>query len=506
MELNFERQELMTDRKIFEGTAEQSIDTEITLPDYYPEVSKILTCQSKINIQNKQCSGGTATIGGQVLLTVLYLDPDGELNIYACDQPFTKTLETNTDCENATLTASASVNYINHKANAPRRFELHGSFTVSVSVFTSASATLIKAVENSNIFVRSTEFVCIEPIERLRKLSYIEDEINTDTKPAVAKLIRQECYAIISECKFLNQKAMVKGDLIIELVYLSADCRKYTLSRVHGFSQIIDCEHSNENTDCSARAEVISFETMVKGTSDGENKAVGFEAKLEIELRCSRKREMTAVSDAFSDRYAVEVVTEKYDIVKSREAFVESFVCKKSYELPECGDEILDIWPSAVTERSAVDDGKLFVKGTVNIAALYKTSSGETAFYCKPVDFEYSKDECEECEYYSASVRLKAISSTLASNGTVETEVEMEISVIKTVMDTVTVLRDIECDESEPITRDENTAVTLYFAENECVWEIAKHYKSSPKDICRINDIESIDTKCNKVLLVPNCL
>lgn len=505
MELNFENREIMSVNKLFEGSQEQSVDIEIALPDYHAEVSKILTCCSSVSIQNKQCIGESVTVGGQVQVNILYLDPDGELNSYICQQPFTKAIDTKTDIDEADVDITTRVNYLNHKATAPRRLELHGSLTLNVKVTKLIPETVLLSADSDELFTKKTEIGCVEPMQRIRKLTYVEDEITTGNDPAIAKLIRTKCTAEISECKFLNQKAMIKGDLFIELVYLSSDCRKFTLNRQQGFSQIIDCDNVDENTVCTANADVMSFETRIKATQEGENRAVSFEAKIDIELKCSNHKQIQAVCDAFSNVCRVNTDSKRISLVKSTERIVESFVCKKSYELPDCGGEMVDNWCDLDSAYSATDSGKLIIKGTVNIAALYVSASGDKNFYNKPIDFEYTRENCEENEEYHTSVKIKALSCTLGADGMLNVEIEIEVVIIKDTVETVELLSKLECKEDESISKDEKTAVILYFAENETVWDVAKKYNTSPEKICAINCVEDINSECCKVLLVPNC-
>ena len=92
----------------------------------------------------------------------------------------------------------------------------------------------------------------------------------------------------------------------------------------------------------------------------------------------------------------------------------------------------------------------------------------------------------------------------MAGDGIINFEVEIEVSVIKMTVIQFKFLDEVIANECEVI-QDEKTAIRLYFAEDESVWDIAKKYKTCPSRVCKINCIENIDCMCNGVLLVPNC-
>ena len=49
MELNISEINFPYRKTVFESNVEQNIDTDFTLPDYYPEIVKVLKCITEIN-------------------------------------------------------------------------------------------------------------------------------------------------------------------------------------------------------------------------------------------------------------------------------------------------------------------------------------------------------------------------------------------------------------------------------------------------------------------------
>ncbi|MBQ2315910.1 MAG: DUF3794 domain-containing protein, partial [Clostridia bacterium] len=67
---------------VFCDSAEQPIDVDFTLPDYCPDIQKILKCRAVSRISSKGINGGTVTVDGSVTVTVIYCDGSGALNSY----------------------------------------------------------------------------------------------------------------------------------------------------------------------------------------------------------------------------------------------------------------------------------------------------------------------------------------------------------------------------------------------------------------------------------------
>ena len=175
--------------------------------------------------------------------------------------------------------------------------------------------------------------------------------------------------------------------------------------------------------------------------------------------------------------------------------------------MPESCGKVIDSFAVVGNKYSATDDGKLVVKGELNISVLYETSSGDIAFYVKPVDFDYRYDLGENFNgVASASVRVMGLNLFLGNGNTASAEVEIEVVVSAKEIGEITVLESINVSDSECAGVDEDTAVVLYFAENESIWDVAKKYGANPALVCKLNNESNLDTKCNKILLVPNCI
>ena len=506
MDYNLSKIDLNRLDKAFEGNAEQSIDAEIILPDYYPEVSKIHCCNAFTVISNRQCSGDTVLVGGQVNLNIIYSDSENRVNLFSTAVPFNKSVPTNVNVDGMTVDVSSKINYINHKAIAPRRLEVHGSAALQLVCKSLRKEEILSDCDDSDVYLKTEDFECLEPLGPITKMVYVEDDMSVGSKPPVDKILRTDYRVFVTECKFLNGKAVLKGELVVAVVYLSDDGGCHELIDRQGFSQILDCDGTNEDTVCKASAEVVSFETRVKASNEGENRLVGFEAKVEMMLECYNKRQFTAVCDAFSGRCRIEAESKSISVLKSMDKTNETFVCNKSFELPEAVGKMIDSFAVVSTQRSAVDDGILVLKGELNINALYKTSEGVPFFYVKSVDFDYRYDLKEEFSGdASASARVTGLDFYLNNETQACADVEIEVSVLLKEMGEITVLQDVNRTDSVCSKMEEDVAVALYFAENESVWEVAKKYGANPALVCKLNNESNLDTKCNKILLVPNC-
>ena len=59
---------------VFEGSAEQPVDLELSLPDYCPDVERILKCRICPGISSGSITGDRLDVDGNVTIRLYYLD------------------------------------------------------------------------------------------------------------------------------------------------------------------------------------------------------------------------------------------------------------------------------------------------------------------------------------------------------------------------------------------------------------------------------------------------
>ena len=63
---------------VYSGSCETPIDTEFNLPDYCPDIQKLLKCRAVPEVSSYMISGDTLTVDGVMDVRVLYLDGKGD--------------------------------------------------------------------------------------------------------------------------------------------------------------------------------------------------------------------------------------------------------------------------------------------------------------------------------------------------------------------------------------------------------------------------------------------
>ena len=93
MQINVITQSVGVEETLGACTAEQPIDADITLPDYCPDIRRVLKCLVTPRITAVQTAGDRATADGSAGVCVIYTDEQGNVCCFEQTYPFSKYAE-----------------------------------------------------------------------------------------------------------------------------------------------------------------------------------------------------------------------------------------------------------------------------------------------------------------------------------------------------------------------------------------------------------------------------
>ncbi|MDE5859716.1 MAG: DUF3794 domain-containing protein, partial [Oscillospiraceae bacterium] len=94
MDFKVNREEIASAEVIFDDTQEQSVELDYVLPDYFPEIFKIIKCMTVPKILSYDVSGDRLTYEMAVCIRVLYCSENSSA-VQSVEQKlnYTKTVE-----------------------------------------------------------------------------------------------------------------------------------------------------------------------------------------------------------------------------------------------------------------------------------------------------------------------------------------------------------------------------------------------------------------------------
>ena len=116
MDFNVDKQQICTCRIIREAKAEQGVDSDLTLPDYCPDIKSMLCCSIEPGINSVNVTGNRITADGNAVIRLLYVSSDDKLACFEQNYPLSKYVEMNSLNSECQVSVDVKVSYVNCRA------------------------------------------------------------------------------------------------------------------------------------------------------------------------------------------------------------------------------------------------------------------------------------------------------------------------------------------------------------------------------------------------------
>jgi len=506
MENNMLKTPVYSNQNIYCDNAEVPIDIDFMLPDYCPGISRIFKCIVTPRIVSKNINGAIANIDGTFTANVIYTDADNRICAYEYQAPFSRGFELGSDGNDIHLKAKIKMEYINCRAVTERRIDIHGAASINIQAFERQKYEIITDYDDPDSQLKRESIPATTPMGFAEKYLMIEEEIEIgQAQLPVRTLLRYDTAVLIRECKLLNEKAIVKGEIVLTALYNTDSEKIQTVRAVLPFSQLIEMLGSNDQCSCDAQVCVCSVELKPRTNASGEVRSFSMSAKLLITASAFCDRDIDAVLDAYSRKNELEI--KKCDVCFKK-------LCKKLSEVCQCKSEIAfsditlsgisDIWCDIQNYNIKFSDENIIIEGKTNVCVISTDENGNPNFYDKVIDFQ--------CNYPIGSINgaccepdieVKSISYTMLGNDKIEVRLEIGIFACVYSVESLPIITALNKGEVRKFSEDRG-AMTIYFANaGEHIWDIARRYRSDVEEICQINDIKDKILQSEKMILVP---
>ena len=360
MEFNLIENGIHTLNSCFKQNLEQEIEGEIIIPDYYPEISKILKCRVTPFVLSKELNGTSLTIEGNAIVSIIYSDEEKRISCYRYSLNFSKNTDIEKTVEEPIISVEIGTPKINCKAQSPRKILINGYVNLGLEVKSQTAISVVNEIEGNSVCCKKEKIEYTSFDGYFEKNIIIEDEIPLPTtEEAFGSLVRVNMCCNISECKVVGEKAVIRGDLIIDGSYTNEASKIKEFRSSHGFSQIMEIGGDiDDSTVCECKPTVVFYDIKPKISADGTVKCMNMETKILIKLYKNSNRKTEVVTDAFCVNCDNECHYDSIDYLKMQNKISERFLCKKNIDFSDGSfTEVYDCWCDVKETVGRIENG-----------------------------------------------------------------------------------------------------------------------------------------------------
>lgn len=481
---------------VLETGAAPEAGADMIVPDLYPDMSYIVDTSGQACIKEKSLRDDRLDVSGLIRVCILYV-PEGEDGVRKLDLgiPFNHVFDgkfppgSEALCEVRLISAeSRSVN--------PRKVQVLCMLEIDAAVYAPAELALPDEVSEA-CEIRRKICSAYMPIAVKCKCFTINESMEVPaTRPAVDEILRAQPLLTVTEVKTVGNKAVFKGACHLRMQYLSGG-EPNTIEQEFSLSQIIEMEGLDEGSVVDIDLQMTGIEMDSGHPGEGQNGMLNIALHIEAQAVARVERRLEAVVDVYSIQSRLIPLMEPivlYELMErgSRRQSIR--------ELIEVGDEIESVMDSRIVlgKMQKSEDGSTACEAMVSI--FYRSEEGEYQALYRRLPVVLAGDVPPD-----ASIKAKVGNDTTATatSGGIELRFSVDFQIIATKKLHIMTVGGIQ--EEEWIERPKHPSVVLRrCTEGECLWDIAKAYNTTIKELCIANMLEDSESAPGgKLLLIP---
>lgn len=345
MELNLLKEPIACYEELPELTQSCETGAETIVPDYCPDVARLIDTDGTLLLRACELTEGRATVSGAVRVTVLYL-AEGERRARAlqCTLPVEAAFDMPPGGRCTAARLEGQVEACQARLLNPRKLRVTATLTLALTPCRPLSAQLCTGVADAQehgvqTLVRTQETSLLCAVQE-KEFSFT-DELTLPGSGPARELLRHRLRTRLTEGRCVSGKLIVKGVVCAELLYLSESETVESVSAQLPFSQVLDGVE-DEAADVSVSVRLVDAGASLSA-EDGRTVTVTAALHATALLRCTRR--VQYVADLYSTTCELAAHSEPVALPLPPQRVLRSVPVR---ELVETGSEVRSVLACAV--------------------------------------------------------------------------------------------------------------------------------------------------------------
>jgi hypothetical protein len=504
MELKLTRQPLFINDVLIDQNVEQPIECDALLPDYCPDIVRILKCSVAPAVTGRRASPGKLELEGMAVITVYYVSTGEGIAHGEYKVPFSRIVEMKADHPAPVLSITARADYVNCRAVNQRRLDIRGALVITVRGTGSREEQVVAEGSGMGLQVKREQSDAARLLGCASRETRITETLDlTYGKPPIQAIVRTGASARVTECKQVAGKAVLRGELNIHVLYQATtggfDQVEYTLPT----SAICELDGLDDASVCDVWQQVGTISAEPAAAEDGEYRRIALDAVVESQARGWQPYTAHFCSDCYSTTNQCTFRNRTVVLPRVCGGVKETIPYKETLPLPENVDKVVDLWCEKVEMIPRAEAGGPVVEGKITVAMFARMTDGQLYYFDKALETS-CKVPCEaEGAALEGRLSCQNCAFTFAANDALEVRCDLELTGVLTTQGKAVLLDDIQVDEKKPKESASPAGLYLYLADpGETLWDIAKRYNTNIDKITGENPEENGGQE-RRVLLIP---
>ncbi len=489
---------------------------DIIIPDINPDIREVLIADAKANVTSAEYRNGKLNVSGTISLNVLY-KPDeaqdsAELKSLNSEFMFSDALDAQGG-EDLKYCVSALVEHIGFTLVNSRKLSVKVIVSLSAKGYRNHTLEPVSQVLGDGVCCRDKSYNVYMPILEEETNITISDILTVpEHMPDIEEILKVDGCCRGAECKIMNGKVMVRGELCMKTLYTaSGEGEKIQLvTHEIPFAELVEAENVDENCTVSVIYDLKSVTPNVRGDVNGDTKIISADIVIGAKVKASKSEKRSFAEDCYGIYGKVNTSREKISVSEYISSENTETTLTQTVKMPKnvkLGD-VISVSAKPVVREKSFDDGNLHIKGGLVSFLIYREDGeqGQVRSSVTETDFDWKMRAQGENLSADADVWTEDVLAHKVNSDEAEVKVTLGVNAKILKNHEINIITDCELDENEVNTPERPSIVIYFVEEGDSLWSIAKKYGTTVEKIKSANNMES-DSLCagNKILIPKAC-
>ena len=506
MELEFERDTIVSFETVAEVTVCQEETLESIVPDACPDILRIIDVCGQATLSGKQAKEGLAQVSGMVRANILYQpEGGGGLRKIEVGLPFTCQAEAPGLTERGTVLACPRLRGAEARALNPRKVLLRVDLAVDITACQPVERPICCGVvdpQENSVCQRQFQGEHYQLSSVQEKPFTFSDQVRIQASGGEApQLLASRVQPVCTESKLIGSKLIFKGMVELSLLLQEPGGGLTTSHESLPFSQSGEGTAGGGAGDCQVEVEVTDLQCQ-PDPSDGRELDVTLELLAQAQVRSHRP--VTLLQDLYSTACQMEVESQPQSLCRLGEQSVRPLAVRELLETGEMVRSVVDARLSLGQVEQSREGNELVLtaEGWLTVLYLDENELVQCIRRCIPVSCRL---DCREDLRCSCRCLCPGEVFAAPAAGGVEVRFTVEFHCLTTMTANLPAVTAARLGEPRCGGEGSRPSVVLRLAERgEGLWEIAKAYGTTTQQILQANELEEEVLPQGRMLLIPS--
>lgn len=506
------------------GKAESQItlDDDYNVPDYRPDIVKIMKEQGELKLDEIKSGQGAVFIRGRLIFRILYRSDQetGKMSCVKGELPFQEKLNMDGLTEYDPVRVTGEIEDLTVGVIHSRKLNLRavvilravsevpGVQEISDGVLAGEDCMQLKKEVNISEQLLAKHDVCRQKNELVLPSS----------KPNVREILWRSVELRNIGSRLDKEGLHLTGEILLSILYQEEE----EPDRIQWYETTLPLDCGTELVLDSGEGEIfykvqvedVGKELEVKPDYDGEERMLVLDLQIHIYMRAWQETKWQLLEDVYSLKE--NLIPERKKVTLERLLVKNDAVCKvtEQMELEENQEKILQICScegKAEIERTEQRENGIFVEGTLSVSMLYITTDDQMPVGA--VSKWYPFEQLIELPKTDQSIRFEQechvvqLSASMLDQTHAEIKALLGINVLAFMQEEAESITEVK---EEPLDLEELQqlpGLVGYIAEKgDTLWKIAKRYHTTTEAIMTANDKKNEEVQAGEKLLMIKVL